>query len=339
MQTDSSSRGIGSCLLQDGQPIAFASRALTETETRYAQCEKELLSIVYACEKFSHYIYGHPNVIIENDHKPLEPIFKKPISAVSPRLQRMLLRLLRFNFQMKYIPGEKLYLADTLSRAYLTTETKSDVELQQDLDVLVHTLINDFPASNKKLLEISEKTAADAELSKLSEYVRNGFPKDKQQMSSELKQYQKFAVDIYEIDGILFVHNKIIIPSSMRKEMLNLTHEGHLGIEKCKNLARACMYWPGLNSDIEKLISKCETCNKYRNNQRREPLIPHEIPDRPWCKLGADIFHLYGKDYLLVVDYFSKYPEIALLPDKTSNSVITQLKSIFARHGIPETLF
>ena len=117
---------------------------------------------------------------------------------------------------MKYIPGEKLYLADTLSRAYLTTETKSDVELQQDLDVLVHTLINDFPASNKKLLEISEKTAADAELSKLSEYVRNGFPKDKQQMSSELKQYQKFAVDIYEIDGILFVHNKIIIPSIMR---------------------------------------------------------------------------------------------------------------------------
>ena len=89
IQTDASSTGIGSCLLQDERPIAFASRSLTDAETRYAQIE-ELLAIVNACEKFSHYIYGHQTTV-HSDHKPLEAIWRKQINATSPRLQRMLL--------------------------------------------------------------------------------------------------------------------------------------------------------------------------------------------------------------------------------------------------------
>lgn len=76
--------------------ISFAFRALTKTEGRYAQTEKELLSIVFACEKFHYFIYGR-EVIIQTDHKLLIPIFNKDSDKVILRLQRMLLRLLKYN--------------------------------------------------------------------------------------------------------------------------------------------------------------------------------------------------------------------------------------------------
>jgi hypothetical protein len=120
IQTDASSTGLGSCLMQDGHPVAFASRALTDAETRYAQIEKELLAIVFACNKFSNLIYGR-HTLIHSDHKPLEQIFKKSISQTTPRLQRMLLCLLKFDLEVAYKPGKEMYVSDTLSRAYTTT--------------------------------------------------------------------------------------------------------------------------------------------------------------------------------------------------------------------------
>ena len=96
------------------------------------------------------------------------------------------------------------------------------------------------------------------------------------------------------------------------------------------------MYWPGMSADIENMVAKCSICLKYRNQNQKEPLMPHETPDRPWQKLGTDIFELYSKSYLIIVDYYSKYTELCLLRDKTSQSVITSMKSVFARHGIPD---
>jgi len=86
IQTDASSKGLGSCLLQEGHPISFASRALTDCETRYAQIEKELLTIVFPCERFNNYVYGR-DILVQSDHKPLEAIFSKPLSSTTPRLQ------------------------------------------------------------------------------------------------------------------------------------------------------------------------------------------------------------------------------------------------------------
>jgi hypothetical protein len=66
--------------------------------------------------------------------------------------------------------------------------------------------------------------------------------------------------------------------------------------------------------------------------------MPYTVPERAWQRVGADLFQFKGRDYLLVVDYYSKYPEIALLSSKTASDVIIHLKSIFSRHGIPEEL-
>ena len=100
--------------------------------------------------------------------------------------------------------------------------------------------------------------------------------------------------------------------------MLDLIHQGHLGIEKCRERARQVLYWPGMSKDIADVISKCEVCLTLHASQQKEPLMCHEVPQRPWQKLAADIMTLYGKDYLVVVDYYSKYPEIAHLQSKTA---------------------
>ena len=85
--------------------------------------------------------------------------------------------------------------------------------------------------------------------------------------------------------------------------MLKRIHEGHLGMDKCKVLARTTLYWPGMSRDIEDVVSRCVICNSHRNQQQRETLLPHSVPEYPWQKVGADIFTLYARDYLLVVDY------------------------------------
>ena len=118
--------------------------------------------------------------------------------------------------------------------------------------------------------------------------------------------------------------------------MLKIVHEGHMGIERCKNSIRDLIFWPTINSDIKNIVENCEVCMKYRNNNSKEPLIPHDITQIPWFKLGTDLFHFDNKIYLLVVDYYSKFKEIAHSTSGfTSTSVFQHLKSMLARFGIP----
>jgi len=145
IQADASQSGLGACLLQRGKPIAYASRSLSPAECNYAQIEKELSAVVFACNKFHQYVYGFC-VKVQSDHKPLESIMLKPLHKVSPRLQRMLLKLQKYDLQLHYTKGRELYVADTLSRAYLnvpSTDTDED-----DLEFAVHSLVRDLRVSD-----------------------------------------------------------------------------------------------------------------------------------------------------------------------------------------------
>ena len=121
----------------------------------------------------------------------------------------------------------------------------------------------------------------------------------------------------------------------MRLDILNKIHTGHLGITKCRERARTLVWWPGMSKQVEDLVKNCQVCIKQRQN-KAEPLISSVLPERPWQNICADLFELNGKTYLIVVDYFSRYPEIAVLNSTTSSDVIIHMKSCFARHGIPE---
>ena len=116
LQCDTSSFGLGAVLLQKRQPVAYASQALTEPETHYAQIEKELLSVLFWLEKFHAYTYGR-HVTVEKDHKPLETIMRKSLHEAPRRLQRILPRLQQYDFNILYVPGKDVPVADALSRA------------------------------------------------------------------------------------------------------------------------------------------------------------------------------------------------------------------------------
>nr|XP_022904876.1 uncharacterized protein K02A2.6-like [Onthophagus taurus] len=127
------------------------------------------------------------------------------------------------------------------------------------------------------------------------------------------------------------------IPLKYRQEVLKKLHKAHFGITKTKLRARQIVYWPGMSQEIEDYIKKCKVCEKFASKNVKEPLIPHKIPDLPFQNVASDLLFYAQKDYLVVVDYYSRWIELQQIPDKTANTVIKILKKIFARFGIPET--
>ena len=141
IQCDASDGGLGAGLLQDGLPVVYASRALTVTERNYAQIEKELLAIVFTYEKFDQYVYGREKVHVQSDHKSLEVIFRKPLATAPKRLHRMLLRLQRYSLDVTYTRGSEMYIADTMSRAYIPGESSAPETDASDCEMLACTEI------------------------------------------------------------------------------------------------------------------------------------------------------------------------------------------------------
>ena len=149
IQCDASKTGIGACLLQEGQPTAYYSKALTPTEINWFPIEKECLAVVCAAEKCQHYIYGR-EVEVRSDHKLLEMITRrKSIQKKSPWIQAMLLRLIKYNLYVNYQPCPTMYIADTLSRAYVESEHESD-DIEVDTNMRIHSLVTNLPMSNQR---------------------------------------------------------------------------------------------------------------------------------------------------------------------------------------------
>jgi len=228
-----------------------------------------------------------------------------------------------------------MYIADALSRAYLPETGSPDNELEAQ----VHMVMSNLPVSNEKLDEFKKESKEDVILTKLKETVLNGWPEKKSQTAKEIQGYWNFREEISVVDGVLFKGERLIVPASMRAEMLKRIHESHLGIESCRRRARDVLFWPGMSQSITEMVNNCEVCSTYQKRQTKEPLHPHAIPERPWQKIGIDLFTFDQQEYLLLVDYHSKFIEIEWLrSDTRSITVITHLKSQFARHGIPETV-
>jgi hypothetical protein len=116
LMADASSYGLGAVLLQEGQPVYFCSRTLTEAEERWSQVDKEFLAIVWALERLDLFTYGQ-QVAVLTDHRPLLGLVDKPMDHCSIRQQRLLGRILRYDVDLQFVPGKQMLLADTLSRA------------------------------------------------------------------------------------------------------------------------------------------------------------------------------------------------------------------------------
>ena len=157
IQIDASLRGLGAVLLQDGKPVCYASKALAEIEQRYSNIEREALGVIWGLERFHYFIYGK-SCTIHTDHKPaLEAIFKKKRSNCPPRLQRFVLRALKYDVTVKYVKGAEVPIADAHSR--VSPQPASPEGEFPQLDI--HQITRNLPASPIKLQQIRNETAND----------------------------------------------------------------------------------------------------------------------------------------------------------------------------------
>ena len=217
-----------------------------------------------------------------------------------------------------------------LSRAPLPDKQPTMIETVDNLSFL--------PINGSRLDEIRAATDRDDTMSQLKRVIVKGWPEHKAELPAALTPYYNYRDEMTIQDGIVLRGDCVVIPTSMRSDIKKKLHAGHLGMNACQRRAREVVYWPGMSSEVREYIESCDICASLADKQAQEPLLMHEVPSRPWERVGTDLFTIAGRSYLLTVDYFSNFFEVDHMTDTTSDSVITKMKHHFARHGIPDTV-
>lgn len=311
LESDSSDVGLGAVLLQEGKPIAYASRALTQTERNYAQIEKECLSLVFAAERFEQYILGKDNVIMWTDHKPLEIIFKKSMLTSPKRLQRMRLCLQKYSIDVRYKPGKTMHISDTLSRASLPL----DEQTKDKPDFLIFKLIDEHEereeleniveeehlfVTDRRLEQIRFEMKQDTNMQTLMSTIRKGWPDNKMMVPLCIRDYWPYRDEMTTENDIIYRGTRVVIPSNMRHEMRQRAHASHLGEQYTLSTAREIMFWPHMHTDLIETVKRCRTCQEERGAQQREPMKSRPIPTLPWQSVASDCCVVNNKSYMVI---------------------------------------
>ena len=227
-----------------------------------------------------------------------------------------------------------MLIADTLSRAHLP-DVNASVSVRE-LEEVDHRA--NLPWSDARWQQVTHASANDPVLKQLRDVIQDGWPESKSDVSECLRPYFDLRDELVVHDVLVFNGPRLVVPTCMRKELMSVAHSTHIGIEGCLRRVRECLFWPRIASDVKDFVSKCDVCLAYRRSQTKEPLLQHEVISRPWAKLAADLCDFNGRTLLVVSDYFSGFIEVSRLRAVTTQAVVRELKTIFARFGVPDTL-
>ena len=338
---DASPVGLGAILTQvtaDGGTniVAYASRSLTDCESRYSQTEREALAVVWGIEHFHLYLYGS-SFQVTTDHKPLETIFNNPTCKATARVERLQLRLQPYKTKVVYKPGAN-NPADYMSRHPDPKQSQASNHLSR-VDAYINFVTNNAVPHAVTLQEVKDATAADETLQSLAKVIAT---QKWHEAGRDVSQYQQIKQELSVSNGVILRGTRIIVPEKLRDRMIMLAHSGHQGIVKTKRLLRDSVWFPGIDRMVEEVVKGCLPCQAANHDPKPvcEPLQMSPLPLGPWQELSIDFCGPFPSgDYLLVVtDDFSRYPEVEILRSTSAKAVIPHLDSIFARQGIPEVV-
>ena len=331
---DASPVGLGAVLVQEQDDqyrvISYASRSLTDVEKRYSQTEKEALALVWACERFQMYLHGTEFELV-TDHKPLEFIFSKR-SKMCARVERWVLRLQSFRYRVKYIPGPN-NIADALSRLLSeenTVQSKSNIT-----EEYVYFVAKEATPVAMNTVDIEQASSKDPEMKELREGLITG-----KWYNVQFKEYLPVRHELSSVGKLILRGTRLVIPTSLRNQVLALGHEGHPGIVVMKQRLRPKVWWPGIDKDIEQYCKSCYGCQLVSNASPPEPVTRTELPAEPWQSLAVDFMGPLpsGDSVFVVVDYYSRWVEAIPTKTTTAEKVVEILKQIFARFGLPTSI-
>ena len=338
LDCDASAVGIGSVLshiLPNGteRPICYASRTLSKSEHNYPQVEKEALSIVWSVKKFHQYLFGRKFSLV-TDHQSLTSIFNpsKEIPQTSTsRLARWALFLMQYEYDIVYRSTRKHLNADCLSR--LPMAASKSVTLDPECSVLN---IQSIESLYIDAVTIAKSSRADPVLSKVIYCIKYGWERNQ---AIELQPYFIRRNELTIEEGCLLWGMRVVIPTRLRSIILKVLHDGHPGIVRMKAIGRSHVWWPKLDSDIERTVKACNTCQRVQNLPPKAPLHPLEIPNGPWERINIDFAGPFmNKMWLICVDAYSKFPEVISMNVTTAKRTIKELSLLFSRYGYPKQL-
>ena len=334
LTTDASSVGIGAILEQEQEdgsyrPIYYASRKLSKVEKRYSQFEREALAVRWACEKFYLYLYGIKFEIC-TDHKPLVTVLSARSKPPSARIERWLLYLQQFQYELTHIPGKE-NAADVLSR--LPVGQTQNEETSETEDFAYSVAIEAMPAALRpKQVEIA--SADDTTLQLVRQAIMTG---DWSRLSGTV--YKAVQEELWVIGQVVLRGGRIVMPESLWKQTIVLAHEGHQDMVRTKSRLREKVWWPGMDKQVEEVVRAYHPCQLVGPRAKPEPVRSTRLPEGPWKEISIDLLDVSSGEHLLVVvDYYSRWIEAILLKKTDAHHVVKSMEAIFRTHGLPECL-
>lgn len=306
LYTDASPNALGAVLVQESSTrspriISFASKALTDTEKRYAQNQREALATVWAVEHFSFLLLGR-HFTLRTDAQGVTFILNRSRENSKRALTRAdgwALRLSPYNYDVEYIRGRE-NIADPPSRLYVGSDEPFD-EQHSPWEVAVLEA-NSVGFLTEK--ELREETASDTTLQNVIDALETQiWPKD-------LKRFESVSNDMSVHDGILVKNGCAVIPSKLREKTLTVAHDGHPMAAKLKSILRERVWWPGLTTDAEEWVKTCRICATNGRPEKPTPMRRIFAPQAVWEHIALDFNGPYarfgGISILLIVDYRSR---------------------------------
>ena len=369
LETDASGDGIGAVLSQqqdDGQihPIAYASRALSPAESRYAITELETLAVVWAMSHFHSFLYGH-SVTVYTDHSAVKAILDTPNpSGKHARWWTKVYGRRVREVTIQYRPGKANANADALSRS--PQELAPDVGLaegevqvtavdsggqsvsEMNIDSLLRSDV--VPTS---LTSLEEEQRRDPEMMEVIKFLEEGvLPEDQNRARKLALQEPLFTIIdrvLYYLDSKQGHQKQVVIPRHLRQRVMKETHRGpmsgHFSGPRLFNTLRRHWWWEGMFGDTRKFVRGCPECAVACGGGRvlRPELRPIPVT-QPFQIVGVDVMDLpttaLGNKHVLVFqDLFTKWPMVYPVPDQKAERIVRILvDEIIPFCGVPEAL-